>query len=276
MGGGDWRFFWHRLGVCEGARAPGYSVLAITRRRDRLVALAQEAAGRSQKIEPFVADFATESGLASVVRPAKDLGEIALLVNNAGAATGGDSLSSSLKNEIGAIRLSVEALTTTLTHAVLPCMFDRKRGAVTNLASVVAFQPFPHFAVYSATKAFVVSPSAGAEGNRREGARALPRAVRTEIDVFAHNEGLLGKLPSVSADEVVTAGLAALEDGQAGRQGRWIAQSVLALHEPTHAWRNLRLVDERRRQATSRAAGRQHQDLAGKRAARSWALNSPQ
>ena len=47
-----------------------------------------------------------------MVRRAEALGEIELLVNNAGVATGGDFLGASLDREIGAVRLNVEALVT--------------------------------------------------------------------------------------------------------------------------------------------------------------------
>lgn len=41
-----------------------------------------------------------------------------------------------------------------------------------------------------------------------------PGSVKTEIDVFAHNKGLLGKLPSLSAEQVVRTGLRALENSR--------------------------------------------------------------
>jgi short-subunit dehydrogenase len=72
--------------------------------------------------------------------------------------------------------------------------------------------------VYAATKAFVLSfTEALAEELRGTGVRLLalcPGAVETEIDVFAHNEGLLGKLPSLTAEQVVNAGLRALDHGR--------------------------------------------------------------
>jgi uncharacterized protein len=191
----------------------GHPVLAVARRRERLEALAKDAAERGGRIKPLAADLKTDEGLRSVVLQLEELGEIDLLVNNAGIATAGDFLGSALDDEIGAIRLNVEAVVK-LTHYVVTEMVPRRRGAIINLASVVAFQPFPHFAVYAATKAFVLSfTEALAEEVRGTGVRILalcPGSVSTEIDVFAHNEGLLGKLPSLTAEQVVRTGLQAL------------------------------------------------------------------
>lgn len=195
----------------------GHPVLAVARRRERLGALAREVSEQGGQLKPLVADLQSEAGLASTVRQIEELGEIELLINNAGIATGGDFLGTVVDEEIGAIRLNVEAVVR-LTHGVLRGMVQRKRGAVINLASVVAFQPFPHFAVYAATKAFVLSfTEALAEEVRGTGVRVLalcPGSVATEIDMFAHNEGLLGKLPSLTAEQVVKTGLRALADGR--------------------------------------------------------------
>lgn len=195
----------------------GHLVLAIARRRERLEALATEAADHGGRIDPLIADLATEQGLALVFRRMDESGEIDLLINNAGVATAGDFVGASLDHEIGEIRLNVEAVVR-LTQHVLGPMVKRRRGAVINLASVVGFQPFPHFAVYAATKAFVLSfTEALAEELNGTGVRILalcPGSVRTEIDVFAHNEGLLGKLPSLTAEQVVKTGLRALDNGR--------------------------------------------------------------
>ena len=195
----------------------GHPVLAVARRRERLEALSREIAEGGGRIEPVVADLEREEGLASVVRRVRDQGEIELLVNNAGIASAGDFLGANVDEEVGAIRLNVEAVVR-LTHEALKGMVRRSRGAVINLASVVGFQPFPHFAVYAASKAFVLSfTEALAEEVKGTGVRILalcPGSVATEIDVFAHNEGLLGKLPSLTAEQVVKTGLQALDNGR--------------------------------------------------------------
>jgi short-subunit dehydrogenase len=191
-----------------------HAVLAVARRRERLESLVREAARRGEQVESLAADLKTEEGLTTLIRRIDELGEIELLVNNAGIATAGDFLSASLDKEIGAIALNVEAVVR-LTHKVLPGMVNRGRGGIINLASVVAFQPFPHFAVYAASKAFVLSfTEALAEEVRGTGVRILalcPGAARTEIDVFAHNEGLLGKLPSLTAEQVASTAVRAFD-----------------------------------------------------------------
>ena len=208
----------------------GYKVLAVARRRDRLDALATEAAKQSGTVAAFAADLGTAEGLKLVVGRLAALGEINLLVNDAGIATSGDFHSSSLDQELSAIRLNVDVVMT-LTHAVLGGMLRRRRGAIINIASVVAFQPFPHFAVYAASKAFVLSfTEALAEEVKDSGVRILalcPGAAKTEMSVFSHNEGLLGKFPSLGADQIVRTALHAIEQGRVVKVVGWLNRMLV-------------------------------------------------
>ena len=88
----------------------GHPVLAIARRRERLEALAREAAEHAGRIESLRADLATEEGLALASQRMDELDEIELLVNNAGVATAGDFVEAPLGREIGEIKLNVEAV----------------------------------------------------------------------------------------------------------------------------------------------------------------------
>jgi short-subunit dehydrogenase len=161
------------------------------------------------------------------------LDAIDLLVNNAGIATSGDFQRSSLEHELNSIRLNVTAVVT-LTQAVLGEMLRRRAGAIINLASVVAFQPLPHFAVYAATKAFVLSfTEAVAEEVKGSGVRILalcPGAAKTEMTDFSHNEGLLGKLPSLTADEIVRTALRALQGGRVVAIVGWLNATLVFLN----------------------------------------------
>ena len=188
----------------------GYDVLAVARRRDRLEALARDESSRGGRILPFTADLGTSDGLGALAVRVRELGNIELLVNNAGVATAGNFADSDLGRELAEIGLNVNAVVV-LAHAVLAEMRPRKRGAIINVASVVAFQPFPHFAVYAASKAFVLSfTEALAEELKGSGLRIMalcPGAAKTEMSVFSRNEGLLGELPSLSAEQIVKAAL---------------------------------------------------------------------
>ena len=198
----------------------GYSVLAAARRAERLQELAKEAAVRNGTVEPIVADLQTDAGIARVMRRIDEIGGIDLLVNNAGIAVGGDFVTTNSDEQTAMIRLNIAALVD-VTHRVLSGMLERKHGAILNLASVLAFQPLPHFAVYAASKAFVLSfTEALAEEVKGTGVRVLalcPGAVRTEIDLFARNPGPLGRLPSLKSEQVVRAGMRALERGEVVR-----------------------------------------------------------
>ena len=207
----------------------GHKVLAVARRRDRLEALATETARQVGSVAALAADLGTAEGLKLVVTRMTSLDRIDLLVNNAGIATSGDFEGSSLEKELSAIRLNVDAVLT-LTHSVIGEMLRRRNGAIINIASVVAFQPFPHFAVYAASKAFVLSfTEALAEEVRGSGVRVLalcPGAAKTEMNVFSRNEGLLGKLPGLSADRIVKTALHAVEDGRVVKIVGWLNQML--------------------------------------------------
>lgn len=194
----------------------GKNVLAVARRRDRLEMLARNAPARGGRIDTLAADLGTPEGLASLVARVNELDTIDLVVNNAGIATSGDFSRAVLEREQAEIRLNVNAVVT-LTHAALARMLPRRSGAIINVASVVAFQPFPRFAVYAASKAFVLSlTEALAEEVKGSGVRIMalcPGAAKTEMDVFSKNEGLLGKLPSLSPEQIVKAALRGIEDG---------------------------------------------------------------
>src|SRR6516164_4112694 len=126
----------------------GHKVLAVARRRDRLEELAADAVKQGGNVTALAADLGTEDGLKLVVARMASLDKVGLLINNAGIATSGDFQGSALDQELAAIRLNIEAVMT-LTHAALGGMLRSRNGAIINIASVVAFQPFPHFAVYA-------------------------------------------------------------------------------------------------------------------------------
>ena len=80
--------------------------------------------------------------------------EISCLVNNAGFGTYGPFDDTPIEKEISMIELNCTALTG-ICGACIPLM--NRDAKIINVASLAAFLPLGNFAVYAATKAFVLS-----------------------------------------------------------------------------------------------------------------------
>jgi len=84
----------------------------------------------------------------------RENGTVRILVNCAGFGLMGSFSEQMLEGTLDMIRLNCIALTE-LTHRVIPYM--RRNSRIIQLASSAAFLPQPDFAVYAATKAYVLS-----------------------------------------------------------------------------------------------------------------------
>ena len=85
-------------------------------------------------------------------------GEI-LLLNNSGFGTYGPFPNPGIERTLAMVDLNMRA-PVNLTARLLPRL-QARGGAVVNIASTAAFQPMPLFAVYAATKSFVLNWSLG-------------------------------------------------------------------------------------------------------------------
>jgi short-subunit dehydrogenase len=193
----------------------GYAVLAVGRKREALGDLVRSLGVSSAMIEPLVADLATVNGIDAIVARARELGDVDLLVNNAGLSTSGSFLELDAERELQSIRVNVEALYT-LTRQIVPGMVKRGRGGVLNVASIVAFQAIPYWTTYAATKAFVLALGEGlAHELRRTGVRVVtvcPGFTRTGLYARSGVPGLAGRLlPHAQPEAVVRSALAAFD-----------------------------------------------------------------
>ncbi|MDX1658554.1 MAG: SDR family oxidoreductase [Nitriliruptorales bacterium] len=132
----------------------GTDLVAVARRQELLEELADEV---PVDVEVLPADLASEEGLSRVEERLRG-GDapIDLLVNNAGASDMGRFA----KLDVDRAELQIElncVAAVRLTHAALPGMRARRRGAVLFTSSTASFQPLPALAVYGATKAFLTS-----------------------------------------------------------------------------------------------------------------------
>jgi short-subunit dehydrogenase len=199
----------------------GYSVLAVARGVEPLVRLADELKKDGAFVETLAVDLGSAEGVKAVVERARALGDIELLVNNAGLSTSGHFLDQSAEKEIQSIRVNVEALYT-LTREIVPAMVERKRGGILNIASIVAFQAIPYWTTYAATKAFVLAFGEGlAYELRGSGVRVVtvcPGFTKTGLYADSGVPGLAGSLlPFATPEEVVRVALSAYDAGRVVR-----------------------------------------------------------
>jgi uncharacterized protein len=137
----------------------GYALVLVARRKDRLIALADELTEQhGVRVETIPADLSKPTPRAKISARIDELGlEVEVLINNAGFATGGEPFyEADPDREIEQVRVDVEAVVA-LTSAFLPAMVERGRGAILNVASTAAMQPMPYSAGYSAAKAYVLT-----------------------------------------------------------------------------------------------------------------------
>ncbi|WUW26161.1 SDR family oxidoreductase [Streptomyces sp. NBC_01463] len=138
--------------------ARGHDLILVARSGDKLTALADRlAAEHGIRAHVLVQDLAEPDAARHITDRLAALElSVDLLVNNAGFGTCGRFEDIAPDRDHDQLMVNVVALVD-LTHALLPDMLERGSGAVVNVASTAAFQPSPYFAVYSASKTFVLN-----------------------------------------------------------------------------------------------------------------------
>ena len=130
--------------------------------------------------------------------------EIALLVNNAGFGTYGTFEETDIQKELDMVDLNCTALTG-ITGYALPYM--NKGSILINTASLASFLPLGNFAVYGATKAYVLSFSMALAAELKDkGVKVCalcPGPVSTEFANVASNGSRKNVKNGLSSEKVV-------------------------------------------------------------------------
>jgi short-subunit dehydrogenase len=196
-------------------------LVLVARRSDRLKSLKEDLINRNSqlRVEIQTVDLSEPLQLDSLVnRLDQNKIDIDFLINNAGLGDVGPFATSESARNQQVMAVNMVALTN-LTHALLPKMIARKRGAILNVGSTAGFLPIAGFAVYAASKAYVNSFSDALRSELRGTGVSVtalcPGPVHTEFQEIAKRAGHEAKhgpeLVHVSSERVVREALAAVE-----------------------------------------------------------------
>jgi len=203
----------------ERLAARGYNLILAARREDRLQALADQLQARyAIQASILKADLSEEHGIAAVEQRLQQDPAIDLFINNAGTAKMAGFLASTPREHQAIHTLNTTALLR-LSYAALAAFTPRRRGTLINIASILALHTLPGSAVYSASKAWVLSFTRGLQEEFADsGVRiqaVLPAATAT--DLWPTSGVALDALPSgtvMTTEDLVDAALRGLEMGE--------------------------------------------------------------
>jgi len=196
----------------------GTPLVLVARRAERLAQIAQELGGPA-RAEGIALDLSRPDAGETLEAELASRGvEVDLLVNNAGVGLTGRFHELPPERLLSMVDLNARAVVD-LTRRFLPGMIQRHRGAVINVVSTSAFQPVAFFAVYAASKAFVLSFTESLAGELRGtgvGVQALcPGLTESEFHQVAGTDRVpFSRTPALKAEDVAERSLDALATGE--------------------------------------------------------------
>ncbi len=230
-----------------------YDVVLVARREAALRELADELI-ENYGVEATVMpkDLSTREAPRELFDSVQAAGiSVDVLVNNAGVATTQFFRDASFEDTMNILHVNAASVTG-LSHLFLNPMIERGHGRILNVASIVSFVPTPSFAIYGATKAFVLSLSE-ALSEELKGTGVTVTALcpgYTQTDMisgafqetgYAEIESLVPRFVKMTAEKVAQEGYRACMSGRAVHitglpnqlsaqwlryQPRWLVRSV--------------------------------------------------
>lgn len=198
--------------------ARGYNLLLVARNETRLRQLADElTAAHDVRVDLLSADLEQHADIENVAARLRSDEQITLLVNSAGIALNGSLTEADLDSTHSLLQINLLALTMLASAAAV--RFSLGGGAIINIGSVVSLLPERFNAIYSASKAYVLSLSQSMHAElASHGVQVqvvLPGVTRTEI--FERSGSSLAQIPPsmvMEAGDLVDAALRGFDQGE--------------------------------------------------------------
>lgn len=127
----------------------GYDLVLVSRDQEKLEQAKKEI---DENAEIIALDLSDSENCKKLY---KKVGEIDLLINNAGFGTFGEFTDTDLEKELSLINTNITAVHI-LTKLYMQDMENRQKGQILNVASIAGYLPGPLMGTYYASKAYVV------------------------------------------------------------------------------------------------------------------------
>ncbi|NBC17163.1 MAG: SDR family NAD(P)-dependent oxidoreductase [Bacteroidetes bacterium] len=196
---------------------PTVTLLLTARSADALHTLADALRAHGTSVAVFPHDLSTPGAAADLHEQVTAAGHtVDVLINNAGFGKQGRFEEYDAATYAQMLTLNVTNLVS-LTHHCLPAMLERGAGGILNVASTAAFQAVPFFAVYSASKSFVLHFSEALHSEYADRGVTVTCLCPGNTESNFHERAESNHEPPAflveSAEQVAQVGLRALLDG---------------------------------------------------------------
>jgi uncharacterized protein len=222
----------------------GHSLVLVARRLDRLQKLAETL--RQQYRINVVVEQVDLSDVAAIIQLHERIRErgiaVDILINNAGHGLQGPFLDHQMGAALAMVQLDIGSLTA-VTHVFAQDMRKRGRGQILLVASLLAYYGVQNFAVYAASKAYVLRLGEALHRElKRDGVTVTVLCPGMSETGFAQaaQQKLTPALKRVMMQPapVVRAGIRALRSGRISLVPGLANKAVVILARATPRWLN--------------------------------------
>lgn len=196
---------------------PTVTLLLTARSAETLNTLADDLRQHGTRVDVFPHDLSTPGAATTLHEQVTEAGHrVDVLINNAAYGKRGQFEAFEASTYENMLTLNVTNLVS-LTHHCLPAMLEHGEGAILNVASTAAFQGVPFFAVYAASKSFVLHFSEALHSEYADRGVTVtclcPGSTATNFHDRAESNHRPPSFLVESADKVARVGLRALLSG---------------------------------------------------------------